>query len=165
MASLDRLDAKLIGHLGEDPRISVHDLATALGVARNTVQSRLRRLKDNGTLKGFRPELDLPSIGISIQAFMGLELEQGRLQAVLTVLRKLPEVLEIHATTGREDLLVRVAATTQANLQATIERIVSVEGVTHSTTTLALTSPLEYRIQPMLHLLTRDSGHGRAQTR
>lgn len=160
--SIDKLDVQLLGLLGRDSRMSIAEIANSLGIARNTVQSRLKRMETNGLLTGFRPNLDLQAVGVPIQAFVGLELQQGKITAVSTSLVDLPEVIEIHATTGREDLLVRVATSTHAELQILLEKIANLPGVTHSTTTIALTSPLPYRIQPLLEHLTDDAGWGRS---
>ncbi|WP_072802713.1 Lrp/AsnC family transcriptional regulator [Rhodococcoides yunnanense] len=162
MLSIDRLDIELLGVLSRNARTGIVELASTLGVARNTVQARLSRMIDDRVLSGFRPELDLAQVGIAVQAFMALELQQGRLQAVVDALTSMPEVLEIHATTGREDLLVRVATATQADLQNLIQNVVSIPGVSHSSTTLALTTPLRYRIQPLLEHLGHQQGWGRA---
>ncbi len=82
---------------------------------------------------------------------------------VIAELERFPEVLEVHATTGREDLLIRMAAQSQENLLQVLERIHSIEGVAHTTTTLALTTPVAYRTQPpLLDQLTRGAGHGRS---
>ena len=162
MLSIDKLDVALLGALTRDARAGVVELAATLGVARNTVQSRLRRLEEDGLLVGFRPDLDLERAGVDVVAFMALEIVQGRLQDVIAELTGVPEVLEVHATTGREDLLVRVATTTQASLQDLIEQVISIPGVSHSSTTLALTTPLAYRVQPLLEKLSRDATWGRS---
>ena len=44
MLSIDRLDGELIALLEQDARQGIGELADKLGVSRNTVQSRLRRL-------------------------------------------------------------------------------------------------------------------------
>lgn len=162
LITIDRLDVELLGVLTRNARVGIAELAATLGVARNTVQARLARLVEERLLTGFRPDIDLAKVGIAVQAFMALELQQGRLRSVVEALTAMPEVLEIHATTGREDLLVRVAAATQADLQELIQDVVSVVGVSHSSTTLALTTPLQYRIQPLLELLARERGWGRS---
>ncbi|NDJ88147.1 MULTISPECIES: Lrp/AsnC family transcriptional regulator [Mycolicibacter] len=162
MVSIDRLDAELLELLAGDARAGVVELASTLGVSRNTVQSRLKRMEEGGLLTGYRPEVDLAQAGISTQAFIGLEIQQGRLGAIVAALAAMPPVLEIHATTGREDFLVRVATPTQAELQELIEKILSIPGVVHSTTTLALTTPLPYRAVPLLKDVTRNSGWGRS---
>ncbi len=162
MLNIDRLDARLLTVLARDARVGVGELAASLGVARNTVQARLRKLTESRVLRGYRPDIDLAEVGVAVQGFIALETHQSRLQTIVDALTAIPEVLEIHATTGREDLLVRVATASQADLQELVERIVSLPGVTHSSTTLALTTPLPYRIDPLLEALTRRSGWGRA---
>jgi DNA-binding Lrp family transcriptional regulator len=162
LLSIDRLDAELLEMLARDARAGIVELAVTLGISRNTVQSRLRRLEEGGVLAGHRPEIDLAQAGISTQAFIGLEVQQGRLGSIVNALSAIPQVLEIHATTGREDLLVRVATGSQAGLQQLIERIVIIPGVVHSTTTLALTTPLPYRVVPLLKDMTRNAGWGRS---
>lgn len=162
MISLDRLDVSLIDMLTRDARAGVIEMASQLGIARNTVQARLRRLEEAGLLTGFHPSLDLAQAGATTQAFIGLEVQQARLASIIEALAGIPQVLEVHATTGREDLLVRAAAVSQAGLQELIERIVGIDGVVHSTTTLALTTPLPYRVIPLLKEITRDAGWGRA---
>ncbi|MFE3293394.1 Lrp/AsnC family transcriptional regulator [Rhodococcus sp. NPDC059234] len=162
MISIDRLDAALLGLLTEDPRAQIMDLASRLGVARNTVQSRMRRLEENGVVVGYRPEVDLSALGLPVQAFVGAELEQGRIQDVIEDLRAVPEVLEVHTTTGREDLLIRIAAPSHEELLHVLESVLGLEGVAHTTTTLALTTPVKYRTQPLVDHITREAGHGRS---
>lgn len=162
MLTIDQLDARLIGLLTADARAGVVELAAKLGVTRNTVQSRIKRLEDTGLIRSFRPEVDLPLAGIGVQAFLALELEQGYISSVIETLKGFPEVLEIHATTGREDLLVRVATHDHASLMELIEKVLDLEGVWHSSTTVALTTPLPYRTQPLLEAITSDAGWGRS---
>ena len=162
LLSIDRLDVELLEMLAADARAGVVDLASRLGISRNTVQARLRRLEEGGLLTGYRPELKLAEAGVSVEAFIGLEVQQGRLASIIDALVAMPQVLEIHATTGREDLLVRVATETQAGLQQLIEGIVGTAGVVHSTTTLALTTPLPYRAVPLLKHIAKDAGWGRS---
>ncbi|MEE2034286.1 Lrp/AsnC family transcriptional regulator [Rhodococcus chondri] len=162
MLSIDRLDATLLAELTHNPRAGIVDLAAKLGVARNTVQSRIRKLEESGAVTGYRPVMDLPRLGVPLQAFIGAELVQARMGHVIAALERFPEVLEVHATTGREDLLIRMAAQSQEDLLIVLERIHGIEGVAHTTTTLALTTPVPYRTQPLLEHLTRDSGHGRS---
>ena len=66
MLNIDRLDGELISLLEQDARQGIGDLADRLGVSRNTVQSRLRRLTEAGLLRGFTPRLDLVEVGIKV---------------------------------------------------------------------------------------------------
>ncbi|WP_137872228.1 Lrp/AsnC ligand binding domain-containing protein [Rhodococcus sp. Q] len=162
MISIDELDAALLELLTADPRAQIMDLASRLGVARNTVASRMRRLEETGVVSGYRPDIDFPTVGLPVLAFVGAETVQGRLKGVLEQLREIPEVLEAHTTTGREDLLIRIAAPSHEELLHVLERILGIEGVAHTSTTLALTTAIKYRTQPLIDNLTHQAGHGRS---
>jgi DNA-binding Lrp family transcriptional regulator len=162
MTTLDRLDLQILRKLTEDARTGVVEMSAALGISRNTVQSRVRRLEESGVLTGYQPRVDLAQVGVAVQAFVALEINQVGMASVVDGLARIPQVLEVHATTGREDLLVRVATNTQAELQELVVGILAIPGVVHSSTTLALTTPLPYRVIPLLDETTRDAGWGRA---
>ena len=162
MTSLDRLDLEILRKLSDDARTGVVELSSALGISRNTVQSRVRRLEESGVLTGYQPRVDLAEAGLAVQAFVALEINQVGMASVVSGLARIPHVLEVHATTGREDLLVRVATATQAELQELVVHILAIPGVVHSSTTLALTTPLPYRVIPLLEEATRDAGWGRS---
>lgn len=150
---IDQLDARLIRALCDAPRAGVMELARRLGVARGTVQARLDKLQQRGVISGFDPDLDLNSMGYKVLAFVGLEIAQGRLADVVTHLRQIPEVLEIHSVTGPVDLHCRVVARTNEHLQDVISRILAVEGIVRSTTQIALTEQLRLRLLPLVELV------------
>lgn len=162
LLNIDRLDAQILGLLSRDSRTGMVQLATTLGVSRNTVQARIRRLEDAGVIAGYRVELDLATAGFATQAFTALKIEQGTLPAVVDSLAEIPQVLMVHPTTGHGDLLVQVATKTQAELQGLVQRIVAIPGGMHSNTIFALTTPLHYRATPLLEEMTREAGWGRS---
>ncbi|MGO4806831.1 Lrp/AsnC family transcriptional regulator [Arthrobacter sp. 2MCAF15] len=162
MTTIDRLDSELLKRLDGNARAGVAELAAQLGISRNTVLARLNRLENAGVLKGFRPVIELEAAGIAVQAFVGLELDQRLLEQVVDALRQVPEVLEVIIQAGREDLLVRVAAVTLSALQEAVGRMISIPGVRHTNTNLTVSTPLPYRVQPLLDHLTQESGWGRS---
>ncbi|MCX6432559.1 MAG: Lrp/AsnC family transcriptional regulator [Actinobacteria bacterium] len=162
MISIDRLDSELLARLTANARQGIAELAADLGVARNTVQARIRRLEESGVLEGFIPSVNLDAVGIAVQAFVSLELNQRMLSDVVAQLGRIPEVLEVNTQAGREDLLVRVGSTTHRELQAVVTEIIEIPGVTHTVTTMIISTPIAFRTQPLLERLTRGSGFGRS---
>jgi DNA-binding Lrp family transcriptional regulator len=148
--AIDALDATLIQALDESPRAGILELARRLGVARGTVQARMDRLQARGVITGFGPDLDLVELGFAVLAFTTLEIAQGRLQDVVEHLRAIPEVLEAHATSGTGDLHCRVVARTNSDLQDVINRILEVQGIDRSTTVIALSDQIRYRVMPLV---------------
>jgi DNA-binding Lrp family transcriptional regulator len=152
---IDELDARLIRALNETPRAGVMELARQLGVARGTIQARLEKLQRRGVIHGFSPDLDLRALGYTVLAFVSLEISQGRLPDVIEHLRRIPEVLEAHATTGQGDLHCRVVARTNEHLQEVINTILRGSGIMRSTTQIALTEQLGYRVLPLVSQVIR----------
>ncbi|MBA2279850.1 MAG: Lrp/AsnC family transcriptional regulator [Actinomycetota bacterium] len=147
---LDPLDARLLLALADSPRAGVMELARQLQVARGTVQARLEKLQRRGVVTGFSPDLDLRAIGYEVLAFVSLEIAQGRLADVIEHLAGIPEVLEVHATTGPGDLHTRVVARTNEHLQEVIGAILAVQGISRTTTQIAMSEQLAMRVVPLI---------------
>jgi DNA-binding Lrp family transcriptional regulator len=149
--TMDPLDTRLIVLLAEEPRIGVLELARRLGVARGTAQARLDRLVSRGVIKGFGPELDPAAIGFGVTAFVTLEIRQSRgHDAVAEHLVTIPEVLEVHTITGSGDLLCRIVARSNADLQRVIDLIVEYHGIVRASTIIALAEQIPYRVIPLV---------------
>ena len=154
---VDDLDARLIEALAAQPRAGVLELARQLGVARGTVQARMDKLQQRGVITGFGPQLDPAALGYEVLAFTTLEIAQGRLADVVEHLRDIPEVLEAHATSGPGDLHCRLVARNNAHLQDVINRVLEVQGISRTTTVLALSDQIPYRVLPLVSSRTRRS--------
>jgi DNA-binding Lrp family transcriptional regulator len=131
-------------------------------VSRNTIQARIARLSTEQIVAGFNVRVRLGDIGIPVEAFVDIELAQGALQTVIEALGELPNVLEVHATTGRADLMARVATRTHEELQHLLQEMYNITGVNRTTTHIALSTPVPYRVGPLLAHVTRAAGRGRA---
>ncbi|MDQ1392152.1 MAG: hypothetical protein QOF30_1129, partial [Acidimicrobiaceae bacterium] len=147
---LDALDRRLLASLAAMPRAGVLELARQLAVARGTVQARLDRLQRRGIVTGFGPDIDVAALGYEVLAFTTLEIAQGRLHDVVEHLREIPEVLEVHGTSGAGDLHCRVVARTNRDLQRIINRVLEVRGINRSTTVIALSEQIGYRLLPLV---------------
>ncbi|MGH9031279.1 MAG: Lrp/AsnC family transcriptional regulator [Acidimicrobiia bacterium] len=151
---IDGLDGRLIRALADNPRAGVLELARLLGVARGTVQARLDKLRGRGVVTGFGPDIDLIRIGYEVLAFTSIEIAQGRLADVVAHLDDIPEVLEVHATTGQGDLHCRVVARTNEHLQQVVNRMLEVQGINRTTTVIALSEQIPLRVQPLIAAAT-----------
>lgn len=147
---IDELDARLLLLLTDEPRLGVLECSRQLGVARGTVQARLDRLERRGVLRGFPPSVDLAALGYVLTAFAVVEIAQGRRNEVAARLTAIDEVCEVHATTGQGDLLVRMVAKSNADLQRVIDEVVDVRWVERTSTSIALTTPIPFRVRPLL---------------
>ncbi|WP_225844439.1 Lrp/AsnC family transcriptional regulator [Streptomyces sp. HPF1205] len=153
---IDALDGRLITLLDREPRIGVLEASRRLGVARGTVQARLDRLRANGVIRGFGPQVDPAALGYPVTAFATLEIRQGMGQEVRDHLDGVPEVLELHTTTGEGDMLCRLVARSNADLQRVIDRVVGFEGIVRASTAIVMENPVPLRIIPLVEQAARD---------
>jgi DNA-binding Lrp family transcriptional regulator len=155
---IDRLDAALIELLAAEPRVGVLEASRRLRVARGTVQARLERMAERGVITGYGPDVDPAALGYEVTAFITLEIRQaGGHDPVAERLAAIPEVLEAHTITGAGDMLCRVVARTNADLQRVLDAIVSTEGVVRSATLISLATQVPYRVLPLVRAAATSS--------
>ena len=148
---LDALDGKLLAMLAEEPRIGILEVSRRLGVARGTVQARLDKLIARSAIRGFGPEVSPAAIGFGVMSFVTLEISQRYGHSAVTAhLTDIPEVLEAHTITGSGDLMCRIVARSNADLQRVIDQIVGYEGIVRASTIIALAEQIPYRTMPLV---------------
>ncbi len=154
--TVDDLDARILTQFAEEPRISVLEASRRVGVARATVHARMQRMQRDGTVRGFGPDLDIAALGYPVTAFCTLEIRQRiGYDAVTEHLAGIPEVLEAHTITGPGDLLVRVAARSNSDLQRVIDVVVADDSVIRVATTIVLRTQIRRRTLPLLRTSVR----------
>ena len=134
---LDALDLALLTALRQSPRAGILELSRLVKVARATVQSRLERLERAGVIT--------------------LEIAQGSLGKLHRDLSSIPGVLEAYAITGTGDVLCRVAAASNAELQQTLLQLNGSAWVARSTSAVLLSTVVAPRAMPLLASRPRAS--------
>ncbi len=108
---LDSFDRKILAILAEDGRITVTDLAKAVGLSKTPCQVRLRHLMDAGVIKGYRAVMDPAKLGLDHIAFTEVKLSDTRepaLQAFNAAVQRIAEIEECHMIAGSFDYLLKV---------------------------------------------------------
>lgn len=163
---VDELDVRLIELFTDEPRVGVLEASRRLGVARGTVQARLDRLTARGVVTSWGPQLSPEALGHPVTAFLTLEIRQASDPApdergepdgpverghdvVGAHLAAIAEVIEVHTTTGAGDLLARVVARSNADLQRVIDRVLAHPRITRSSTVIALETQVPHRVLPL----------------
>jgi DNA-binding Lrp family transcriptional regulator len=147
---VDDLDRKVIALFAAEPHVGVLEASRRLGVARGTVQARLDKLEASGVITSWSPSLSPSALGYPVMAFLTLEIRQeGGHESVGAHLADIPEVLEAHTITGVGDLMVRVVARSNADLQRVIDLVLADAAIVRSSTVIALATQVRYRTLPL----------------
>jgi DNA-binding Lrp family transcriptional regulator len=147
---VDALDVELLRLLETNPRAGVLELSRLSGVSRATVTARMDRLQSSGVVTGYGPQIDLQAAGYPVQALVTLEIAQGQLADVTELLTGLPGVLEAYATTGASDIVCRLAAASNEDLQGLLLELDRSELIRRSTSVVILSIVVAPRTLPLL---------------
>lgn len=134
----DDLDRRLLALLREDGRASTAALAERLKVSRGTVQNRIDRLQRSGLLVGFTIKLRNELENSGIRAMTLIELRGGASDAVIAALRQIPEVVQVHTTNGRWDLVAEIHTETLVEFDRVLRELRAIKGVANSESNLLL---------------------------
>ncbi|EIK53164.1 AsnC/Lrp family transcriptional regulator [Stutzerimonas stutzeri TS44] len=134
----DELDRRLLALLREDGRAAIAALAERLKVSRGTVQNRIDRLQRSGLLVGFTIRLRHELDNSGVRAITLIELRGGASDAVIAALRQIPEVVQVHTTNGRWDLVVEIRSETLSEFDRVLRELRALKGVANSESNLLL---------------------------
>ncbi|HEY7645949.1 MAG TPA: Lrp/AsnC family transcriptional regulator [Hyphomicrobiales bacterium] len=137
---MDEVDETLIAALRRDGRRSVSDLAQELGISRATVRARMERLIASGEIAGFTVQLRTDLQEPAIRAITLIEVEGKSSDQVVQRLSGIPEVLAIHSTNGRWDLIAEIGTPDLEAFDRTLSRIRLIEGISATETSLLLST-------------------------
>lgn len=143
--TLDAIDARLLGLLQSEGRITNAELAARVGLSAGPTLARVNKLESLGHIKGYVAVLDRQLLGLPVVAFVSVILRShGRPESenFLQAVEGLPEVLECHHIAGEEDYLLKVVAASPSDYETfVLDKLTSIPDVRRVKTTFVLSSP------------------------
>ncbi len=148
-AEIDKLDLKILSMLMDDAQKPYTEIAKKLVVSGGTVHVRMKKLISMGIVKGSHLEIDAGKLGYDICAFVGMFLEKGSLyNKIVKQLESIPEITEIHYTTGRYGIFIKINSQNTRELRAILnDKIQPIEGIQRTETFISLEESLKRPIQ------------------
>lgn len=141
-ADLDDVDWSILGELQADGRISFSELGRRVALSAPAVADRVRRLEARGVIRGYRAVLDLERLGFPLLAFVRVRYPSGDYRPFEAAVRDRPEILECHHITGEDCFILKVAARSMRQLEATTGRLARLGAIT---TSLVFSTPVPGR--------------------
>ena len=117
---LDRTDFGILRLLQNDASLSNKQIAAAIGLAASSAHERLKRLRQDGVLRGFHADVSPKAMGIGVEALLFVETskhERGIVDRFLAEIVEVPEVRFAFLVTGPHDFVVHVVARDMAHLK------------------------------------------------
>ena len=108
---IDKLDKQILSMIAEDARVPFLEVARVCNVSGAAIHQRIQKLLSAGVIKGSKFIVDPEKIGYETCAFIGLNLKNPEnFDQVVAELKKIPEVVECHYTTGDFDIFIKIYA-------------------------------------------------------
>lgn len=112
VSELDRIDLQLLAELQRSGRLTNAELAERVHLSPSACLRRVQRLERDGTIAGYRAEIDPERLGLGLQAFVRVQLRQhdaAAIAAFAALVEAWDEVVACHALTGDMDYLLQIA--------------------------------------------------------
>jgi Lrp/AsnC family transcriptional regulator for asnA, asnC and gidA len=147
--ALDKLDIQILSILMNDATVPYTEIAKKLIVSGGTIHVRMKKLTEMGIVKGSELIIDPSKMGYDISAFIGVYLEKGSLyHDVAKEMRKIPEVVELHYTTGIYSMFAKLICRNTLNLREVLnDKIQVIKGIQRTETFISLEESFKRQIQ------------------
>jgi Lrp/AsnC family transcriptional regulator for asnA, asnC and gidA len=146
---IDGIDKEILRDLMEDARKPILQIANKIGISGAAIHQRLRKLEDAGVISGSRFTVNNKVLGYKTMAFIGVYLEKAASNSeAVKELKKIPEVLECHYTTGNWSILIKIICRDNEHLMQLLNsKIQPIDGVSRTETFISLEQQIERQIQ------------------
>lgn len=135
---MNEIDRKLISALRQNSRRSISDLANDLNVSRATISSHLDRLVSTGEIASFTIQTKSELTNHPVHAIMLIAIEGKSSDHVINRLRGMSEVLAIHTTNGRWDIIAEIGTSDLVSFDEILRQIRLFEGISQTETNILL---------------------------
>ncbi len=108
---LDSLDIKILQMLANNARKPFLEIARECNVSGAAIHQRIAKLTSLGVIKGSECLIEPSAVGYDTCAYIGFFLKDpSQFHYVVEELKKIPEVVECHFTTGQYDMFIKLYA-------------------------------------------------------
>ncbi len=142
---LDEIDLNIISIMLDDAKTSYADIGSRLFISGGTVHVRLKKLTEMGIITGSKLKVDFTKLGYDIKAFLGIFLEKSQYyNNVVSELKKIPEVISAHYTTGNYSIFATIVCHDTDHLRNVLSNgIQQIEGIQRTETFISLEESIE----------------------
>ncbi|TYB70675.1 AsnC family transcriptional regulator [Bizionia saleffrena] len=146
--SIDGIDKTILRALMEDARTPILEIARQVGISGAAIHQRLRKLEKSGLIAGSKFVINPKVLGYTTMAFVGIYLDKAMSNPeAVKQLKKIPEVIECHYTTGNWSILIKILCKDNAHLMYLLNKdIQTINGVSRTETFISLDQQIQRQI-------------------
>ena len=138
--ALDKIDLQILSLLMDDAKKPYAEIAEVVHVSSGTVHVRIKKMTEMGVIQGAHLAIDHEKLGYDITAYLGIYLDKSSLYSeVSNGLKKIPEVVSAHYTTGNYSIFAKIICKDTNHLRVILhDKIQKIEGIQRTETFISL---------------------------
>lgn len=150
MTEIKEIDKKICSLLQANARMQLSHIAEQVGLSVAAVSEHVKKLEEQGLIKGYHAHLLSSSFGFDLTAYVFVDIESSvYYEEFIAVCRTLPELLECHAITGNASHLLKIRTMNTAALERLLSKLQQIPGVKRTITNLVLSTHIESLTLPL----------------
>src|SRR3989337_2255540 len=140
---LNETDMKILQVLLEDARFSSRQIAKKVGVSVGTVLSRIKKMEEDGLIKGYSVLMDHEKLGFELTVVMEITVSKGRLVEMENEIAKISNVCSVYDVTGLTDAFLIAKFKSREELGKFTKRLLALPYIERTNTHVVLTTVKE----------------------
>ena len=138
--NLDETDVKILKALSLDARLSARQIAQQCQISVGTALSRMRKMEDEGIIKGYSALLDQEKLGYELTVVTEITVSKGRLLEMENEIARIPNVCCVYDLTGLADAAIIAKFKNREELSKFTKRLLAMPYVERTNTHVVLTT-------------------------
>jgi len=135
---LDEVDKAILRELISNARLSFREIARRVGVSTATVANKVRRMEEEGIIKGYTAIVDVEKLGYDVAALIEVVISKGKVTDIEEEVAKMPNVQAVYDVTGQSDAIIVARFKSRAELSKFVKKLLSMEYVERTITHVVL---------------------------
>ncbi|GAB6135989.1 Lrp/AsnC family transcriptional regulator [Thermococcus prieurii] len=135
---VDELDLKIISLLQRNARLSFREIARELDVAVGTVYNRIKKLEEEGVIRGYTPVLDYEKLGFGLTALIGIKAQGRKIAEIERKIAEKTRAMMVYDITGEFDIFVIAKFKDREDMNRFVKWLLSLDGVEKTNTSVAM---------------------------
>lgn len=153
---LDEIDHQILDTLIDNARTPFTDIAKKLNVSAGTIHVRVKKMEDEGVIKGATLTVDYEKMGFSFIAHVGIFLDKTSFtKDVIKNLEKIPYVTVAYVTAGKYNIFCKIRAKDTTQAKDIIYQIDDIPGVYRTETMISLEESINDK-KRLMHKIFRE---------
>lgn len=150
---MDDIDHQILQILIENSRTPFTDIAKKLLVSAGTVHIRVKKMEDQGIIKGSTLIIDYEKMDYTFIAYVGLYTGNSTYsQSIIEEIKEIPEVTVAHLTTGKFSVYCKIRAKNTKHAKDVIFRLSNIDGVGRTESSISLEEVINDKKRLMRHI-------------